>query len=167
MYEPAAEAEEVRGVLRLPLTSIPEDALEFCNAVTKNLEKQSNHAVGEIEGLLVPSLVLYTPALENKQLRCALKTPQKAIDGTEYTERDCGNGALCVALSIEGGPGVPLMESLHPFDFTQQLERGCTAGAQPMPCVLCRRNEVSNFFCNMLAATCRNFFSALSRLEKK
>lgn len=145
MYEPAAEAEEVRGVLRLPLTSIPEDALEFCKAVTENLENKSKRTVGEIDGLLVPSLVLYTPALENKQLRCAQGSPQKALNGVEYMERPCKNRGSCVALSVEGGPGMPLMESLHPFDFTQQLEQGVTAGAQSMPCVLCRRNEASIF----------------------
>lgn len=142
LYEPA-EPVAVGDSLKLPSTDIPEDTEAFARAVTKQLEKKSRTPLGDVEGKALPSLVLYTPALENAQLRCPREEMQRALNGTEYMERVCKNGSSCVALSIEGGPGKPLMESLYPSEYAHLLEHGTYFGGGPESCVLCRRNEVA------------------------
>ena len=143
MYEPA-ETLEVRGALKLRESHLPEDPLEFCKQVNKGLEENSQKPLGEIEGKLVPSLLLYPAGLETRQLRCARKNVQIAENGKEYTERPCAYGKECVAFCIPGGPGEPLMESQCPSDFISLLKTGRdTFDITPKPCVLCRRTDVA------------------------
>lgn len=128
-WEPAVPV-EIRGVLSLPRTEIPEDAVSFCAAVTSRLERSALHPLGSVDGCLVPALTLYTPSLENHQLRCAREAVQTALNGVAYTERSCVYDDECVAMSLDGGPGKPLMESLRPSDYTQTLETGTGADGE-------------------------------------
>ena len=120
---------------------LPNDVSKLCRVALENAEYSAEEGLGNVENCLVPELDLFTVTHEEAQLRCAQEAPQTARNGVVYDERDCARGEECVAMTLAGGPGKPLMECLGPQNYYSAKEFG-TLPMVREPCVLCRRDAV-------------------------